>query len=186
MWFPERRRVALLLDVARHHDAGRLADAMTTLRWVVDWAPQPLPTRLTDLVAMCDRLVPVVAPPADRPTPATSAAEAESAAEAARRPGHTADLGTAVDGGRLRPTTRASSANRVGERGRHLWLHRPRRRACPHVGPFPSRCSPSVNIEAETSRSACRRLAPSWAGGHGNSTTVSTPSRARLPMDTRG
>jgi hypothetical protein len=76
MWFPERRRVQLLLDVARHHDAGRLADAMTTLRWVVDWAPQPLPTRLNDLVAMCDRLVPVVAPPADRPTPATSAAEA--------------------------------------------------------------------------------------------------------------
>jgi hypothetical protein len=67
-WFPERRRVALLLDVARHHDAGRLAEAMATLRWVVDWAPQPLPTRLTDLVAMCDRLVPVVAPPAIGPT----------------------------------------------------------------------------------------------------------------------
>jgi hypothetical protein len=76
VWFPERRRVALLLDVARHHDAGRLADTMTTLRWVVDWAPQPLPTRLSDLVAMCDRLVPVVAPPATRPTFATNVAQA--------------------------------------------------------------------------------------------------------------
>ena len=76
MWFPERRRVALLLDVARHHDVGRLADAMTTLRWVVDWAPQPLPTRLIDLVAMSDRLVPVVAPPAIRPTFAISTAQA--------------------------------------------------------------------------------------------------------------
>jgi hypothetical protein len=75
-WFPERRRVALLLDVARHHDAGRLADVMTTLRWVVDWAPQPLPTRLTGLRAMCDRLVPVVAPPAILPAPASTPAPA--------------------------------------------------------------------------------------------------------------
>ena len=79
MWFPERRRVALLLDVARNHDAGRLADAMTTLRWVVDWAPQPLPTRLTDLVAMCDRLVPVVAPPATSPMLPVNVAESDSA-----------------------------------------------------------------------------------------------------------
>ena len=79
MWFPERRRVALLLDVARNHDAGRLADAMTKLRWVVDWAPQPLPTRLTDLEAMCDRLVPVVAPPATSPMLPVNVAESDSA-----------------------------------------------------------------------------------------------------------
>jgi hypothetical protein len=66
-WFAERRRVALLLDVARHHDAGRLADTLATLRWVVDWAPQPLPIRLVDLEALCERLVPVVAPPAVAP-----------------------------------------------------------------------------------------------------------------------
>jgi hypothetical protein len=74
IWFRERRRTALLLDVARHHDAGRLADAMSTLRCVVDWAPQPLPTRLADLVALCDRLVPVVAPPAIRVASPTAAA----------------------------------------------------------------------------------------------------------------
>ena len=62
--YPERRRAALLVDVGRHHSAIRLAAVMTRLRWVVDWAPRPLPVRLTDLVALCDRLVPVVAEPA--------------------------------------------------------------------------------------------------------------------------
>ncbi len=78
-WFPERRRVALLLDAARHHDAGRLADAMSTLRWIVDWAPRPLPTRYAELVAMCDRLVPVVAPPATRSISAASTTQADPA-----------------------------------------------------------------------------------------------------------
>jgi hypothetical protein len=75
-----------MVDVGRHHDAIRLASAMTRLRWVVDWAPRPLPVRLTDLTGLCDRLVPVVAEsvavaPLRQPSnvvPATQLAMAES------------------------------------------------------------------------------------------------------------
>jgi len=65
--WPEHRRGSLLLDVARRHDAAALTATMTRLRWVIESAPRPLPTRLAEVDTLCDRLIPVLAPPAHRP-----------------------------------------------------------------------------------------------------------------------
>ncbi len=65
--WPDDRRGTLLLDVARRHDAAALTATMTRLRWIAESAPRPLPTRLADVDSLCDRLVPVLAPPAPRP-----------------------------------------------------------------------------------------------------------------------
>jgi hypothetical protein len=71
--YTSSRRAALMVDVARHHDAVELADVMRELWWVRDRVEHPLPTKLADLRATCRRHVPVLAPQA-RPTVAPEAA----------------------------------------------------------------------------------------------------------------
>lgn len=58
--YPPARRAALLLDIGRRGNHADAATAMLRLGWIIDRAPRPLPTRLTELTAMCDRLVPIV------------------------------------------------------------------------------------------------------------------------------
>ena len=89
--YPESRRGALLVDVATQHDGATLASTMTRLAWIADRAPQPLPIRLDGLIELCDRLVPVIAPP--QAPVATSAPPPMSAPvprSAASRPGQAA------------------------------------------------------------------------------------------------
>ena len=77
-WYPADRRAPLLIDVARDHRASELARALTRLRWVIDVAPRPLPSRLSKLTELCGRLVPVMAAApaatANTPTPRTDTA----------------------------------------------------------------------------------------------------------------
>jgi len=59
---PPTRRAALLLDSARCHDAKILSEVMTRLLWVRDQVERPLPMKLDELKAVCNRLVPTFTP----------------------------------------------------------------------------------------------------------------------------
>lgn len=61
--YPASRRAGLLVDAATNHGPIVLATVMARFAWVADRAPAPLPTRVAPLLALCDRLVPVLAPP---------------------------------------------------------------------------------------------------------------------------
>ena len=76
------------MDAAANGDPVTLAAAMRHFWWVHDKAERPLPIRLSELQAMCRRLVPVLAPPAAPPTSPPEAAQrpVESPAPPQRRP----------------------------------------------------------------------------------------------------
>lgn len=89
--WPAQRRAALLLDTATYGDPVALATAMRQFWWVRDKADRPLPVRFAELQAMCGRLVPVLAPSAERPRQRSTAPElalelTEAVAVARRRP----------------------------------------------------------------------------------------------------
>lgn len=66
MLYPEARAAALL--VSGVDDPCRLARSLTRLSWVEHRAPRPLPLRLDELEALCERLVPVVRDDVTAPT----------------------------------------------------------------------------------------------------------------------
>ncbi|MGA1052413.1 MAG: hypothetical protein ACO4AY_09785 [Ilumatobacteraceae bacterium] len=79
--YPADRCVSLLVDATDR--SIRLAHALRQLAWVVDRVTPPLPRRVVDLEALCERTVPIVA--IERPRPATSGNREHTADEL---PGH--------------------------------------------------------------------------------------------------
>lgn len=65
--YPPARRGALLLDAVRTTHPTDMAQLMRQLWWVRDKIDHTLPVRVRDLVEVCARLVPVIAPDAPRP-----------------------------------------------------------------------------------------------------------------------
>ena len=181
-WYPSRRRAALMVDVGRHHNTIRLASAMTRLRWVVDWAPRPLPARLTDLVALCNRLVPVVAESVaitslPRPSNASRSQQLAMSESGTRRDPMPVPSEQPVP----RPAPR-----RTGDLvRRHCMPHR-RQQTHLDAGQSPLRCARSAAIGTRAWTSAFPLQPQNWICGRVNCTTASTRTQQRLLTNVRG